>query len=310
MKKLILIDGNSIIHRVFHAIPVTMQTSKGEITNAIFGFSSVLLNILEIEKPDYVVVAMDERKKTFRHEISETYKATRVAAPQELYDQIDRIKEILTVFAIPIYSKEGFEADDVIATVAQKISKSDIQIIIASGDKDLFQLVKGDRVLVKDLQGGYKKSQAFDEGAVLAGQGVRPVQVPDLKGIAGDPSDNIKGVEGIGPKGAVALLQRFGSLENIYNNLDLLPDTQREKLEKSKEQALQSKQLATLIRDVPISFDLERCRFPRFDSEAVIGKFEELEFGSLLQRFKKGLTQKTRGKKPSDDQLSIFDFTA
>lgn len=286
MKKLILLDGHAIIHRAFHAIqPLT--TSSGELINAIFGFTSILLNVLEIEKPDYLVATFDRKGPTFRHRADENYKATRTKAPDELIRQIRRVYEIVRAFNVPIFAQTGFEADDMIGTIAKQTeSEENLQTIIVSGDRDLLQLVT-DRVSVHDLTKGYRESVNFTPKEVLEKYGFEPKYLPDYKGLAGDASDNISGVAGVGTKTASGLIAKYYSLEQIYENLAEIKVSVREKLERDREQAFHSRRMATIRLDAPLEWDLAKCELYDFDRTTVLKLLAELEFHSLTRRFEK-----------------------
>lgn len=285
MKKLVLLDGHAIIHRAFHAIQ-PLNTSSGELVNAVFGFSSMLLNVLEIEQPDCIAIAFDRKGKTFRHHADENYKATRTKTDPNLISQVGRIYEVARAFSIPIFSENGFEADDVIGSICEKVKDEDIKVVIVSGDRDLLQLVT-EQVSVHDLTGGYRKSVNFTPAEVEKKYGFTAEFVPDFKGLAGDASDNLKGVEGVGEKTATDLIQRFGHLENIYEHLDEVRDSVRTKMEKDRENALLSKRLATIRRDAQIEWNVKDCELSDFDRETVLQLFGELEFNSLIRRFEK-----------------------
>lgn len=287
MKKLVLIDGNALVHRAYHALP-KLTTKKGELINAVYGFTSVLLKILKELQPDYVAASFDLGEPTFRHTEFEEYKATRVKAPQELYNQLTRVKEVLAALNIPIYEKAGFEADDVIGSLAKQAEqKEELQapgsVIIASGDLDTLQLID-DKIAVYTLKKGIKDTIIYDKDRVVERYNLKPEQLADFKGLKGDPSDNIPGVPGIGDKTAAQLLKEYKTLENLYQNIDLLPQKIGDKLKEFKEQAFFSKYLATIRIDVPIQLDLEKCRAHDYDYEKVKKLFEELEFYSLLKR--------------------------
>lgn len=299
--KLVLIDGNAIIHRAYHALPKTMTTRKGEQTNAVYGFTTTIIKVLEDLQPQYVAASFDLAGPTFRHEHYKEYKATRVKADQELYDQIPRVKELLTKMNIPIYEKEGFEADDCIGTVVEKLKKEDVEIYIVSGDKDIFQLING-KVKVYSLRKGLSQMQVVDSQVIESEYNLQPTDFIDLKALAGDPSDNIPGVPKIGPKTATELLQKFDTLENLYKNLDS-PDIKpriKTLLKENKEQAFLSQKLATIHRDVPIKFSLEECEWGEYDKGKLREFFEELGFRSLLRRF--GIMEVETTKKPSEEQ--------
>lgn len=281
-KKLILIDGNAIVHRAYHALP-PFRTSKGELVNAVYGFASILLNLLNLEKPDYIAVAFDLKGKTFRHEQYEDYKATRIKAPDELYEQIPRIKSLVEAFKIPIFEEEGYEADDILGTLAKQAEKKRLLTYIVTGDMDTLQLVT-EGTKVYGYNGKFSQPTIYDTVKVLGKHGLKPSQVIDMKALQGDSSDNIKGVAGIGPKTAKTLLQKYGTLENIYANLEEIKGSARDKLEKDKDNAFLSKDLVTIKTDMDISLDLDECATHEYDEETLIRTFQELEFKSLLKR--------------------------
>lgn len=218
-KTLILIDGHALVHRAFHALP-PLNTGGGELVNAVFGFTSILLKVLKDLAPDYIAATFDLAGPTFRHKEFEDYKATRVKAPDELYAQIARVKDVLGAFNIPVYEKEGFEADDVIGTIARQAKKDKVKTIIVTGDLDTLQLVDKDTE-VFTLKKGVKDTVFYDEAAVRARfEGLGPEQMVDYKGLKGDPSDNIPGVPGVGEKTAIELLKQYGSLDELYKELE------------------------------------------------------------------------------------------
>ncbi len=285
--KLILIDGNAIIHRAFHGIP-PFRTTKGELVNAVYGFASILLNILNKELPDYIAVAFDLKGPTFRHLEYKEYKATRMKAPDELYAQIPRIHELVKAFQIPIYTKEGFEADDVLGTLAKqaelRCSEKNLQTFIVTGDLDTLQLVTEKTKILANTQ-KFSEPIIYDIAKVMDRCGLQPSQIVDMKGLQGDNSDNLKGVPGVGPKTAKTLLQKYGTLENIYKNLSEITGNLHDKLALHKDDAFQSKHLATIITNVPdITLDLSICRAHDYDETTLQAIFAELEFKSLAHR--------------------------
>lgn len=296
-KKLILIDGNAIIHRAFHALP-PFRTSSGELVNAVYGFASILLNLLNNERPDYISVAFDLKGKTFRHEQYEDYKATRVKAPDELYEQIPRIKELVAAFKIPIFEMEGFEADDVLGTLAKQAEKEGVLTYIVTGDMDTLQLVT-ENTKVYSYTGKFSSPIIYDIHKVLGKYGLKPVQIADMKGLQGDSSDNIKGVTGIGPKTAKKLLQEYGNLDNIYKNLERIEGSVGERLKTDKNKAFLSRELATIKTDMDIKLDLRECITHEYDEEVLRSIFEKFEFKSLLKRLEEF-------KKSSPLQGSLF----
>lgn len=293
-QKLIIIDGNALIHRSFHALPPTMATKKGEMVNAVYGFTTVLLKALREFKPEYVVLTLDKKGPTFRHKEYKEYKATRVKAPDDLYAQIPRVKEVATVLGIPIYEETGFEADDLIGTITKK-TDGEIEKIIVTGDMDTMQLINS-HTKVYTMSRGLSDSVIYDEAGVRERYGLNPDQMIDYKALRGDPADNIPGVRGIGEKTATELLKKFGTLGKIYDYINKIQDTRNEKqntkikerilglLKEHKKDAYLSKKLATIKCDVKISFDIKEARFGGFDREKVAELFSELEFKSLLPR--------------------------
>ena len=285
MKKLVLIDGNALVHRAYHAIP-PLTTKKGEIVNAVYGFISILFKVLNDLKPDYAAATFDLAGPTFRHEEFDGYKATRVKAPQELYDQLGRVKQVLGALNIPIYEKSGYEADDVIGALAKQANenKEEVETIIVTGDLDTLQLIN-EKTKVYTLRKGIKDIIIYDEKAVKDRfHGLAPAQMADYKGLKGDSSDNIPGVPGVGEKTAIELLKEYKTIENLYENLGVLPQKIGDKLEENKDQAFFSKYLATIKTDVPVVLDLEKCVLHDYDKEKAKKLFEELEFFSLLKR--------------------------
>lgn len=302
MKKLILVDSNALVHRAFHALPPTLTSPKGVMTNAVYGFTSVLLKMLKDLKPDYVAATYDLAGPTFRHEEFEEYKAHREKAPDELYAQIPLTKEILKTFGIPIYEKQGFEADDLIGSLVEKsrtfFEKGAGQVVIVTGDLDTLQLIDGDKVVVFTLRKGLTDTVTYNEKEVKKRYNIDPDQVVDFKGLKGDPSDNIPGVPGIGEKTASALIQEFGSIEEMYEKIakrktqnakpkkgDVLTEKLIEKLTENKDQAFFSKKLATIIRNVDIDFSLDKADWRKnMDRQEIERIFKEFGFYSLVKR--------------------------
>ena len=293
-KRLIIIDSNAVIHRAFHALP-PLTTKKGELVNAIYGFLLVFFKAIREFKPDFVVATFDFPAPTFRHEKYKLYKATRKKAPQELYDQIPKIKEVLESFNIQIFEKQGFEADDLIGTISNAAPKKqilpEIETIILTGDLDALQLVdKNTKVYA--LRKGLKDTVLYDKEKVKEKyDGLIPEDLVDYKGLRGDPSDNIPGVPGVGEKTAIFLIKEFGTLENLYEELEQnsekagkIKESLRKKLLDYKEQAFISQMLAEINKNVPIEFDLEKCRWPDYNKDRVIQLFKNYEFQTLIDR--------------------------
>jgi len=281
MKRIIIIDSNSVIHRAFHALP-PLENKKGEIVNAVYGFITFLFKAIRELDPDYVASCFDVSKHTFRSELFKAYKAKREKAPDELYEQIPKVKEVLKVFNIPVFEKKGYEGDDLIGTIAKK-ENGNLEKIILSGDLDNLQLID-ENVRVVFLGRKVSALNIFDVRKVEEKYGILPDQIIDLKALKGDSADNIPGVAGIGIKTATILLKKYENLENVYKNINLIKGKVKEKLVKEKEMAFLSKELATIKTDVLFDFDLEECKWDDFNKEEVIKLFEELGFKSLIPK--------------------------
>jgi len=278
---LFLIDGNNYVFRAFYAIP-GLTNSRGFPTNAIYGFTTMLIRLLKEWQPDYLAVAFDVQGPTFRHEAYDRYKATRREIPADLIPQLPRIREVVRGFAIPILEKQGVEADDIIGTLAARYAGADLQVYIVSGDKDMMQLV-GDSVLLVDTM----KDKIYDAAAVREKFGVPPAQVVEIMGLTGDTSDNIPGAPGIGPKGALRLIEEFGTIENLLANIDRVKNARaKEALRQHTDQVRLSRELATIRTDEDIPFDLAAARRRDPDRKALMALFKECEFSSLLQELK------------------------
>ncbi len=305
-KRLIVIDSNSVIHRAYHALP-PLTTKKGELVNAVYGFLLVFLKAIKEFRPDYIAATFDTPQPTFRHKKYKEYKAKRPPAPEELYRQIPKVKEVLKSFNVSIFEKEGFEADDIIGTIAQAAPKKQvlpkIETIILSGDLDCLQLVNS-QTKVYALRKGVKDTVLYDESLVKEKfQGLEVKQLLDFKALKGDPSDNIPGVTGVGEKTAIKLLLDFGTLENLYKEIEensTASEKIRAKLKeillKCKEQAFLSQNLAKIEKNTPIEFNLKNCQFKEYDKEKVIQLLKNLEFYSLIKRLP------SLGEKATEDQ--------
>lgn len=284
----VLVDGHSLAYRAYYALlRQGLQTRRGEPTHAVYGFTSMLLKVWREYRPTYIAVAFDVGR-TFRHETFAEYKATRVERPSDFDAQLARIHQIIEAFAIPKLMAEGYEADDVIGTVAHQALQRGLEVLIVTGDTDAFQLIQpGIRVLTSRRH--FDDVVIYDVEAIRERYGLEPHQLVDLKALTGDPSDNIPGVRGIGERTATELLKRYGSLENIYAHLsEIQPERVRRLLEAGREQAFLSRELVRIRTDVPIAVDWEACRVGRYNREAVLALFQELEFRSLMQRLPNG----------------------
>jgi DNA polymerase I len=306
-EKLMIIDGNAIIHRSFHALPPTLRTKDGVLVNAVYGFSSFLLKAWKELKPDYIVLTLDMKGPTFRHLKYKEYKATRVKAPDDLYAQIPLVEKVATAFSIPIFKLSGWEADDLIGTIS-KVADEKVEKIIVTGDMDTMQLVNS-HTKVFAMGRGLSESVLYDEAKVRERYELNPDQMIDYKGLRGDPSDNIPGVKGIGEKTATELLHNFQTLDGVYENIESekIKDRIRGLLKDNKENAYLSKDLATINRAAPIEFDLEKCRAKNFDIQEVSKIFSEFEFKTLLPRVQ-DLVNKASSKE-ENAQISADKFS-
>ena len=279
-----LIDGYGLIFRAFHAIQAPMTTSAGERTNAVYGVASMLFNILNNQRPDYAVMAL-ESGRTFRHDHFEDYKGTRGEMPNDLRVQIDRIHQLIEALAIPMVQKEQYEADDVIGSLSRRLAGDGFEVVVLTGDTDLLQLA-GDHVTI--YLPGVKRFDDFrkyDAPAVIERYGFTPELLPDYKALVGDTSDNIPGVSGIGEKTAKALIGTFGPIESIFDRVEEVKPTRAQNaLRGNRDHALRSKYLATIVRDLDLDLDPDAARVTDFDREAVVGLLRDLEIRSLLSR--------------------------
>ena len=282
MKKLVVIDGNSLANRAFYAIPV-LSNSKGVITNAVYGFSSMLMRIIKQEQPDFLAVAFDVSRKVFRHERYPEYKAQRKGMPEELRGQMDLIKEVLRAMNIAIYELAGYEGDDVIGSMVRWAEARDIESVILTGDKDSFQLIT-DKTSVHFTRRGISDLGLYDYETFQKEYDLVPDQVRDLKGLMGDTSDNIPGVPGVGEKTALKLLHQYGTVEEVYEHLeDFKGKKLGEKLSENKEKAFMSKELATIDCHIPMEFDEDTMKLERFAFDKLIPLYKELELKGLLR---------------------------
>lgn len=297
-KKLVLVDAMSLLHRAYHGYPQSLSTKEGELTNAVYGFTNMLLSVMEKLKPTHMAVAWDVGKPTFRHEEYEGYKESREKPDEELLGQIERTEEVVDSLNIPQFGLEGYEADDLIGALSkQGAGKKDAEVVIVTGDRDALQLVEDDKIKVwmPAAPGRYSKNRGpkiYNEEAVKAKYGLDPEQLIDLKALMGDSSDDIPGIKGIGKVTATKLMKKYGSLDKIYEVLE--SDEGREEieelvgsrfaslLESGKESAYMSKLLGKIERDVPIELSWSACKVVDYDKDKATELFSELEFKSLL----------------------------
>jgi DNA polymerase I len=309
---IVIIDGNAIIHRAYHALP-PMTTKDGTIVNAVYGFASMLIKVITDLAPSHIAVTFDVPGGTFREEVYSEYKAHREKADQELYDQIPIIYELVESFGLPIYTKEGFEADDVIGTLAEQTEKEG-QVIIVTGDKDMLQLVNNEHVGVFLLQRGMSDYQLYDRAAVQNRFGFGPEMVTDYKALMGDPSDNIPGVKGVGKKTAAQLIEQFGPIEALYDAVkektaafEALKPGVKSKLIEGKDNAFMSKELATIVRDVEgITLSLDDASIAQITYAGAKSFLQRCEFFSLVKRLP---GEKKVAKKKEKKEVELVHVT-
>lgn len=290
MRKLVLVDGNAVLHRAYHAMP-DLTNYKGEHIGALHGMVSMLLRIIQDLKPTHIVFCFDEKGENFRHNIFRGYQSARPMPVDGLQEQLDRAKDLIEAFNIPCFSLRGFEADDVIGTIAEKAvtgEKKFDEIVIVTGDRDLLQLVDDTRHISLYMPvKGLSDAKLYHEKEVFERMGVQPNQIVSLKALIGDGSDNYNGVPGIGPKTAEKLLAEYGTFENVYKHINEIPESTKKKLEAGKENGELSFTLATIVRDCDVDFKPEKANTWGIDSSRVLKKFSEIGFKTLIERVKK-----------------------
>lgn len=281
---IVLVDGFGLIFRAYFAIPTTLSTSSGEQTNAVYGFASMLLDVLQKRKPTHVAIAL-ETGKTFRHDLYPEYKGTRAKMPEDLREQLERVRELIDALGIPVEMKDNYEADDIIGTLSQQLAAEGHKVFVITGDSDLLQLAAPNVTVVLPGARSFGELREYGPEEVVERYGFGPEFVPDYKALVGDTSDNIPGVPGIGDKSAKKLISEFGTVEEIFAHQDdVTPTRARNALTGNLEQALESKHLATIVKDVELTFDLESAHLGDYDKEAVITLFQTLEFRNLLDK--------------------------
>src|SRR3989338_2725395 len=276
MDKLIIVDAHGYLHRAYHALP-PLTTSKGMPVNAIYGFARMLFKLIEEYKPEYFVLCFDSPGPTFREKIYPEYKATRKETEENLKTQFPLSRELAQNLELKSYEMQGFEADDLIATIAEKAKKSNIEIIIVSGDKDLLQIVNGQIKVLNE-----PKQSLFDANKVLEKWGFEPNRLVDFLSLVGDASDNVPGGPGIGEKTAIKLIQEYGSIKNLLSQIETVPPKIKENIKENQTNLLKSQSLITLNKEAPIEFKLEECKLKPFKSDLLYPFFKKLEFHSLL----------------------------
>lgn len=285
MRTFLLIDSHALIHRFFHALP-PLTTPQGDPINAVYGIANIILKIYREFRPDFLAAVFDRPEKTFREEVFADYKIHRPPTAPDLISQFNRVRALFDQFRIKVVERAGYEADDLIGSLVEKFKhEPDVQIVIISGDRDLLQLVEGDHVVVQFLQKGMSDTKLYNEAAVVERFKLTPKQLPDLKGLLGDASDNIPGVSGVGLKTATPLIQKYSTLENLLEHLWEVPDKVGMKIDAGRQTALFSKQLAIIARDAPIFEDtLSTFALEPIDRTAVTAYFTSLGFTSLIRR--------------------------
>lgn len=313
--RLVLIDGNAILHRAYHALP-PLTSPKGTLVNAVYGFTSMLLRLVHDFTPSHVAVCFDRPKPTFRKELYKDYQAKRPEMDKELSGQIGIVHDLLLSFGVPIFEMDGYEADDILGTLCRKISNSKFQIpnktqklksqknetidqiIIVTGDKDILQLVEDDKVLVYMPTKGLSEAKLYGEKETKERLGVLPNRIADFKALAGDASDNYPGIPGVGPKTAVEILTKAGSVTALYKKIGKttfgLSDALVKKIKEGKESAMLSYELATIKQDVPIAIDIPEMTKDQFQTPEAVSKLQELGFSSLVKRVKGEEKQETK----------------
>jgi DNA polymerase-1 len=304
MERLMLLDGNGLIYRGYYALP-PLTTSKGELVNAVFGFCSIVLRGIQDIRPDYVAVAFDLGKPTFRHEAYAEYKATRQRMPDDLRDQFPKVREVVAALRIPVYELEGFEADDVIGTLTVQAEDRGLDTTIVTGDLDMLQLVT-DRTRLMTTRSGVQNTVIYDPARIAERYGLRPDQMVDYKSLKGDSTDNIPGVPGVGEKTASALIAKWGTLDAVFEHLDeVTPVKLREPLAEARDRVLASRELMRIVRDVPVTLDLAAATLDDYDRETVMRLFREFEFRTLIERL-----PPMRGERPEETVAALAAVNA
>ncbi len=280
-----LLDGHSLAYRAFFALPTDLATASGQVTNAVFGFTSMLINLLKDHAPDQIAVAFDRPEPTFRHALVDDYKAGREAAPDILRQQLGLVRQVVETLKIPIVEKPGFEADDVIATLATEARDRGEDVIVVTGDRDAYQLVEDPHVKVLYNRRGVSDYVLYDEAGIKERTGVAPVDYPQYAALRGDPSDNLPGVPGVGPKTAAKLINTYGDLDGVFANVEKNTPKLRESLFAHEAQVRRNATATPLVRDVPLDVDLASLRMGQWDPDAVRDLFVFLEFNTLYPRF-------------------------
>ncbi|NDH10867.1 MAG: hypothetical protein EBY44_03890 [Actinobacteria bacterium] len=311
MATVMLIDGNSLTYRAFFALPTDMATASGQVTNAVFGFTSMLINLMKDHEPDHIAVAFDRPEPTFRHEMTPTYKAQREAAPDILRQQMGVVREVLDAMAIPTLEKVGFEADDIIATLATQGRDRGDDVIIVTGDRDSYQLVEDPHVKVLYNKRGVSDYALYDEAGIFERTGVKPVDYVQYAALRGDNSDNLPGVPGVGEKTAAKLINERGDIDGIYAALDELKPKLRENLAGNEANVRNNVEMMVLVRDVELDFRLDDLTQGAPDTDVIKKLFDFLEFRTLWDRLAPVLGE--AGSEPAEAltaDITVYDSPA
>src|SRR3989344_2601626 len=321
MNRLVLIDGNAVLHRAYHALP-PLTAPDGSIVNAVYGFASILFKLHHDLAPTHLAVAFDRPKPTFRKKLFADYQAKRPEMDKELVGQIEKVHELIRAFGIPIYEMDGYEADDVIGTLCRNVQRAKSkeqsgtinQVIIVTGDRDILQLVEDEKVFVYMPTKGLSEAKLYGEKEVVERIGVKPSQIVEFKALAVDASDNYPGVSGIGPKTAITLVEAFGSIDHLYKALKTkdarvkkVSDAIVEKLKTGEESARMSHDLATIRTDVPIEATIEDARVGTIDTPQARKILEDLHFHSLLKRLTGNAEEKKPTKKEKKEEQELLN---
>src|SRR4051794_12808642 len=305
---LLVVDGNSLVHRAFHALP-PLTSSRGELVNAVFGVAQMLLKAFNDLRPRYAVAAFDTAAPTFRHEAYADYKGTRGPAAEGLHDQFGRVYELLSALGVKIFRLDGYEADDLLGALSEQACAQDADVVILTGDLDALQLV-GPHVRVLTSRRGLSDAIMYDEAAVRERYGLSPSQIVDYKALRGDTSDNIPGVPGIGDKTASRLLGEYGTVDNLYAHLDALSPRLQQQLAPYAGQVQEARHLAQIVTDLPVTLDLSECTVAGYDRGKVTALFRELGFRSLLGRLPEPPAAPAAPAGAGNGQLGLFDTDA
>jgi DNA polymerase-1 len=308
MQKLVLIDGNAILHRAYHALP-PLTNKEGVVVNAVYGFFSMFLKIIGDLKPEYIIVCFDRAAPTFRKELFVGYQAKRPKMADDLVPQVTILHEVLKSAKVAIFEVDGYEADDLIGTLAVQAAKLEVrseklEVVIVTGDRDMLQLVNSHVKVLAPIK-GITEMILFDDKKVEEKYGIKSSQFIDYKALVGDSSDNYPGVAGIGPKTAVGLIKEYGSFDEMYKNISTLPPKIAKKLATDAEAAALAKKLATIVTDAPITLKLDECWCAKFDTKSLKEEFEKLGFKSLLKRLENNGTKETEGTQETKETKTI-----